>query len=87
MPSPIQIKRPDVSEDVRTLAALTGLPITDAIAQAVRAQLVLERIKTNGKLVKRLAAAEKDLAAIRRLPVVGPDLTDDDLYDEQGFPK
>ena len=87
MPSPIQIKRPDVAEDVRLLAALTGLPITDAIARAVKAQLAIERVKTNAKLAKRLAAAEKDLAQIRRLPVVGPELTDEDLYDDKGLPR
>jgi hypothetical protein len=87
MTGPIQIKRPDVAEDIRTLAALTGVSITDAIANAVRAQLDVERVRQNAILRKRKAAAEKILAELRRLPVRGPMLSDEDLYDEQGLPK
>lgn len=87
MPSPIQIKRPDVTAEVRTLAALTGLSITDAIGQAVKAQLAIELVRASAKLSKRRREAEKALAELRRLPVVGPDLSDRDLYDADGLPK
>jgi hypothetical protein len=87
MPGPIQIKRPDVADEARALAALTGVSITDAIGNAVKAQLAIERVKANSKLAKRKAEAARALAELRRLPIVGPDLMDDDLYDAEGIPK
>ena len=83
----IQIKKSEVTEEVRALAALTGVSITDAIGIAVKRQLEIERAKATVKLAKRRKEVEKLLAEIRRLPVVGPALTDDDLYDESGLPK
>jgi len=85
--TPIQIRRPDVAADVRTLAELTGVSITDAIGNAVKAQLAIERIKGSAKLSKRHAAAERGLAELRRLPVVGRRLSNDDLYGSDGLPK
>jgi hypothetical protein len=87
MPGPIQIKRPDVAEDIRTLANLTGVSITDAIAIAVRGQLALERVKADSKLSKRKKDSQLVLAELKRLPVVGPSLNDHDLYDAGGLPK
>jgi hypothetical protein len=87
MPGPIQIKRQDVTDDIRALADLTGVSITDAIQMAVKGQLAIERVKANTRLSKRRAQVEKALVELRRLPVVGPVLTDDDLYDAEGFPK
>ena len=83
----IQIKKSEVTEEARALAALTGVSITDAIGIAVKRQLEIERAKAAVKLAKRRKDVEKLLAEIRRLPVVGPILTDDDLYDENGLPK
>jgi hypothetical protein len=87
MPSPIQIKRPEVASDIRALAALTGSSITDAIANAVRSQLAIERVKADANLSKRRKKAEKALADLRRLPVKGRTLTDEDLYDADGLPR
>ena len=87
MPGPIQIKRADVADDIRSLAALTGTSITDAIANAVRGQLAIEQVKADAKLRKRRKEAAKILAELRRLPVTGPLLSDDDLYDATGLPK
>ncbi len=86
MPGPIQIKRPDVVGDIRLLADLTGLPLTEAVAKAVRGQLAIERVRADARLARKLAAAERGLAEIRKLPVTGPLLTDDDLYDRDGLP-
>ena len=87
MTRPIQVKRPEVAEDARELAALTGVSLTEAIAKAVRAQLAIERAKANNIRSKRRVKAERTLAELRRLPVVGPQLTDDDLYGADGLPK
>lgn len=87
MPGPIQIKRPEVADDIRTLAALTGVSITDAIANAVSAQLAIERVKADARLRKRRKEAESTLAELRRLPVTGPTLSDEDIYSADGLPK
>ena len=83
----IQIKRSEVTEEVRALAELTGVSITDAIGIAVKHQLEIERAKADLRLAKRRKEVGKLLNEIRRLPVVGPRLTDEDLYDENGLPK
>jgi hypothetical protein len=87
MIAPIQIRRADVSDKVRTLAALMGTSITDAIGIAVEAQLAVERAKASKGLSLRRAEAKRKLAGIRRLPVTGPLLSDDDLYDPDGLSK
>jgi hypothetical protein len=87
MSHPIQVKRPDVVDDVRALAALTGVSLTDAIANAVRAQLAVERVNADAARAKRRKDAETLLQELRALPVIGPRLTDDDLYDAEGLPK
>jgi hypothetical protein len=87
MTSPIQIKRPDVAEEIRLLADLMGVSITDAIGDAVRGRLAIERVKADAKLQKRRKALDSALLEIRSLPVIGPALTDDDLYDDDGMPK
>jgi hypothetical protein len=85
--APIQIKRPDVADDIRALAALTGLAITDTVANAVRAQLAIERVKASAKLSQKLADAERALAELRKLPVIGMDISDGELYDGDGLPR
>ncbi|MDX2178398.1 MAG: type II toxin-antitoxin system VapB family antitoxin [Bryobacteraceae bacterium] len=87
MPSAIQIKRPDVTADVRALAALAGLSVTDAVGQAVRAQLEIERARADARRAERLARIDEIVDRFNRLPIVGPLITDDDLYDEDGLPK
>jgi hypothetical protein len=86
MRGPIQIRRADVANDIRLLAPLTGVSITDAIANAVRGQLAIERVKASAKLRKGRKEAAKVLAALWRLPVPGPLLSDNDLYDANGLP-
>ncbi len=85
--SPIQIRRPDVVEHIRELADLTGLSITDAIDKAVETQLEMERASHQQLVAERTARAKATLERLWSLPVVGPRLTDDDLYDEEGMPK
>jgi hypothetical protein len=87
MPGPIQIKREDVASDIRNLATLTGVSITDAIANAVRAQLAIETVKADATLRKRRQNAEETLAELRRLPMTGSGVSDEDLYDADGLPK
>ena len=85
MVSPIQIRRLDVVSDIRDLAALKQVSMTAAVAEAVRTELAEARreaeIQAKRRDVRRL------VDEFHRLPRVGPLLTDDDLYDEDGFPK
>ena len=87
MIAPIQIKRPEVTGDIRRLAALTRLSITDAIATAVRNQLAVEMVKADVRLARRQRVSDQALSELRRLPVVGRDLSDSDLYDSNGLPR
>jgi hypothetical protein len=87
MMQPIQIKRPDVAEDIRALAALTGGSITETVANAVRAQLAIERAKAVARQAQRRAEAERLLGELRSLPIVGPEISDGDIYDSEGLSK
>ena len=87
MTKAIQLKRADVVEDIRALAALTGESLTDVVAKAVRNQLAMEQVKANARLSKRRLESSRMLAELRCLAVIGPLLTDDDLYDAEGLPK
>jgi hypothetical protein len=69
------------------LAEITGVSITDAVASAVRTQLASERGKAEAKLVSRKKRIDRALAELRKLPVVGPGLSDEDLYGPDGLPK
>lgn len=76
-----------MTADIRALAALSGLSITDAIGEAVRDRLAIERKKADAELTARLAKVDEIVDRFNRRPIVGPILTDDDLYDEDGLPK
>ena len=87
MIGPVQIRRQDVIEDIRALAEVMGVSITEAIGTAVRAQLATERSKAATKTSGRRKRAEAALVQLRSLPVVGPGISDDDLYGPDGLPR
>ena len=87
MSSPIQIRRPDVAAAARELAVLRGLSITDAIAEALQAHLAAQKAAKQSEKAARLARADEALKRFRQLPRIGPLLTDEDFYDEDGLPK
>ena len=62
-------------------------PSESAIASAVRGQLAIEQVKADAKLRKRRNDAARILDELKLLPVTGPLLSDDDLYDAEGLPK
>jgi len=84
---PIQIRNPEVIRAIRELAARKGQPITEVVGDAVHAEL--HRLQGDRQAVtdRRMAAIRDAVERFNALPVVGPLLTDDDLYDEDGFPK
>ena len=85
--APIQIRNPDVTRAIRALAEKKGRPITDVVAEAVNTELQRFEEGREAEVQRRLALIENAVARFNALPVVGSLLTDDDLYDEDGFPK
>ncbi len=83
MKAPIQIRREDVAEDIRKLAGLMKVSLTEAVAVAVRDEL--ERRAQERE--ERWREAERLVKEFHKLPKTGPLLTDADLYDEDGLPK
>lgn len=87
MNAPVQIRKPEVAKRLRELARLEGKSITDLVEEMVRERD--ERLTTarEAEVERKLAAAEETVRRFQALPIVGPLLTDDDLYDEDGMPK
>ncbi len=87
MRAPIQIRREDVAEDIRALAELMKVSITDAVGEVVRAKLAEEKARVEAARTERNQEMKRLLEEIWKLPRVGPILTDEDMYDEDGLPK
>ncbi|HZL00349.1 MAG TPA: type II toxin-antitoxin system VapB family antitoxin [Caulobacteraceae bacterium] len=85
--APIQIRNPEVVRAIRALAQKTGRPITETVATAVDAELKRRDVLGDEERKRKLRAMRDIVARIQQLPIIGPDLTDDDLYDEDGLPK
>ena len=85
--TPIQIRNPQVTRAIRELAEQSGRPITVAVGEAVKEALSRRQAKREQGYQSRLAAIDAVVEKIQRLPRIGPGLTDDDLYDQDGLPK
>ena len=85
MTKPIQIRNEEVAQDIRDLASLTGKPITEAVGQVVRSRLA--QLRHGDDIEQRRQRIRTTVAAFAALPKTGPDITDDDLYDDDGLPK
>jgi hypothetical protein len=84
---PIQIRNPDVVRAIRQLAAEKRLPITEVVGEVVSAELSRMERERQTRVQRRIAAINAAVEQFNALPVLGPPLTDDDLYDEDGLPK
>lgn len=87
MNAPVQIRKPEVAERLRELARLEGKSITDLVEEMVRERDERLVARREAEIEAKLAAVEKIVAHFNSLPIVGPLLTDDDFYDEDGLPK
>ncbi len=87
MSDAIQIRRPEVAAAIRELASLRDVSLTDAVRDAVEAQLTQERAQAEEKRIKKHKALREFMAYVRSVPKIGPPMTDSDLYDEEGMPK
>jgi len=87
MSGPIQIRKAAAVGRVRQLARLTGEPLTAAVDEAVAERLNrLDAAKEDERL-RWIADIRRIVDEFQALPVVGPWLTDEDLYDKDGMPK
>ncbi len=83
MNAPVQIRKPEITERLRRIAAREGKSITDLVDE-----LTLERDQQiEAEVERRRSAVKAILKEVDALPRIGPLLTDDDLYDEDGLPK
>ncbi|TFW12768.1 ribbon-helix-helix protein, CopG family [Brevundimonas intermedia] len=87
MNAPVQIRKPEVAERLRELARLEGKSITDLVEEMVRERDERLVARREAEIEAKLAAVEEIVAHFNSLPIVGPLLTDDDFYDEDGLPK
>ena len=85
--APIQIRNPKVVRAIRELASETGRPISEAVGEVVLAELARRHAAHCETLETRRAAIQDIVRQIGELPIVGPTLTDGDLYDEDGLPR
>lgn len=85
--APIQIRKLESVRAIRELAKQSGQTITDMVTTLVKAELDRRTAQGEEDYQRRLAAVREAGKAFRNLPIVGPLLTDDDLYDEDGLPK
>ena len=87
MNAPVQIRKPDVTERLRSLAQREGLSITDLVDEMARDREARANTVRQAEIDRKIAAAEAIVAHFQSLPILGPLLTDDDFYDEDGLPK
>ncbi|QYF87719.1 type II toxin-antitoxin system VapB family antitoxin [Brevundimonas sp. PAMC22021] len=87
MNAPVQIRKPDVAERLRSMALREGLSITDLVDQMAREREARINEARQAEINRKIAAAKQIIAEFNALPIVGPMLTDDDIYDEDGLPK
>ena len=85
--APIQIRNPEAVRIIRELAARKGQPITRALRDMAKAELDRIDEAEEARVQRRLDAIHEIVEKLHELPILGPLLTDDDLYDEDGLPK
>lgn len=87
MSATFQIRRPKVAEDIRALSELMKVSMADAVEAAVQEKLESETRKRIVERQEKWREAQRIVEDFQKLPVVGPLLTDVDMYDEDGMPK
>ena len=80
----LSIRDQETDSLARELAGMTGESITEAIGKALKERLA--RLRREGEFTKRKAQVDA-LTARMKANMIGQVLSDDDLYDENGFPR
>jgi hypothetical protein len=87
MTSPVQIRKSETVERLRRLAVLEGKSITDLVDEMARERDERMTAARDEDIAERRRGVEEAVRRFNALPVVGPLLTEDDFYDEDGLPK
>lgn len=87
MNAPVQIRKSDTVERLRRLASLEGKTITELVDEMVRERDRQYEVRRENDIEARRQAVEEIVSHFNSLPIIGPLLTDDDFYDEDGLPK
>lgn len=87
MNAPVQIRKSDTVERLRRLATLEGKTITELVDEMVRERDRQFAAKREADIDVRRLAVEEAVRRFQALPIIGPLLTDDDFYNEDGLPK
>lgn len=87
MNAPVQIRKPDVAERLRNMALREGLSITELVDQMAREREARPDEARRAEIERKIAAVNEIVREFNALPVLGPLLTDDDIYDEGGLLK
>lgn len=83
--APIQIRKLEAVRKIRRLSAMIEKPFTETVEAAVTE--ALERAERERSIEERSRRIDEAVARFAALPKIGPPLTDDELYDEDGFPR
>lgn len=69
------------------MALREGLSITELVDQMAREREARPDEARRAEIERKIAAVNEIVREFNALPVLGPLLTDDDIYDEDGLPK
>lgn len=83
----LHIDDPNLLRDIEALAERTGVPVEQAVAEAIRDKLGEAGGRSRLTLEERRRRISETLERIDKLPKSGRLLTDGDLYDENGLPR
>ena len=87
MNAPVQIRKAETVERLRRLAEIEGKTITELVDEMVRERDERLTAAREADIARRRRAVEEIVREFNNLPVTGPLLTDDDIYDEDGLPR
>lgn len=87
MNAPVQIRKAETVERLRRLAELEGRSITDLVDEMVRERDQRLTTAREAEMERKIERGREIVRHFQSLPIVGPLLTDDDIYDEDGLPR
>ena len=87
MNAPVQIRKSETVERLRRLAALEGKTITELVDDMARERDVRQLAERQADIDTRRRGVEEAVRRFQNLPIIGPLVSDDDFYDENGLPR
>jgi len=87
MNAPVQIRKFETVERLRRLAALEGKTITELVDDMARERDARQLAERQADIDTRRRGVEEAVRRFQNLPIIGPLVSDDDFYDENGLPR